>query len=181
MTVNHIPALYEKELNGINMMVETPRGTGNKFAWKDEYGVIELRRILRSDMKWPCDFGFVPQTSADDSDALDVALLIDEPCFPGCLVRARVLGVIGLVKNGERNDRIVACPISLPGSASKWDEIRDIEDLGARIPHEIGGFLRDYGAFEGNDISLTGLQNAAAAMQIVRESHARWKVEQNIK
>lgn len=180
MTFDHIPAIYNKdakEPNGINMIVETPRGTGNKFAWKEEYGIIELRRILRSDMKWPCDFGFVPQTLADDGDALDVALLIDEPCFPACLVRARVLGVIGLVKNGEQNDRILACPISLPGAASRWDEIRELGDLGARIPHEIAGFLRDYGAFEGNDISLTGLGNAQSAMQSVRESHERWKEE----
>lgn len=175
MDFNHIPALYTGDKNGINMIVETPRGTGHKFAWKEEYGVMELRRIMRSDMKWPCDFGFVPQTLADDGDALDVALLIDEPCFPGCLVRARVLGVIGLVKNGVQNDRILACPVSLPGSASKWDEIHDIGDLGKRVPHEIAGFLRDYGAFEGHKIELTGLKNAEVAMQSVRDAVENWQ------
>src|SRR4028119_1804631 len=105
---DHIPALFSKdprEPRAVNMIVETPRGQGNKFAYKEEFGVIELRRILRSDMKWPCDFGFIPQTLADDGDTIDVALLIDEPCFPGCLARVRVLGVIGLKKNGVQNDR----------------------------------------------------------------------------
>ncbi len=178
MNFNHIPALYTKDKNephAVNMIVETPRGTGNKFAFKAEYGVMELRRILRSDMKWPCDFGFVPQTLADDGDEIDLALLIDEPCFPGCLVRVRVLGVIGLAKNGVQNDRIVGCPISLPGAASRWDELREMSDLGQRVPHEIAGFLRDYGAFEGHDIQLTGLQNAENAMGLVHEAADNWK------
>ena len=178
LSFDHIPPFYTKdadEPNAINLIVETLRGSGNKFAFKEEYGVMELRRILRSDMKWPCDFGFVPQTLADDGDAIDVALLIDEPCFPGCLVRARVLGVIGLKKNGVQNDRLLACPISLPGAASRWDEVRTLDDLGARIPHEIAGFLRDHQTFEGNRIELTGLGDADYAMQLVRSAAESWK------
>lgn len=180
LSFDHIPPFYTKdsnEPNAINMIVETLRGSGNKFAFKEEYGVMELRRILRSDMKWPCDFGFVPQTLADDGDAIDVALLIDEPCFPGCLVRARVLGVIGLKKNGVQNDRLLACPISLPGAASRWDEVRTLDDLGARIPREIASFLRDYGAFEGNTIELTGIEGAEYAMQLVRDAAKNWKAK----
>ena len=107
---NHIPPFYtddENEPRGVNVIIETPKGSGHKYAWKETYGVIELRRILRGGMVWPCDFGFIPQTHADDGDAIDVALLIDEPCFPGCLVRARVLGSIGLIKNDDENDRLL--------------------------------------------------------------------------
>ena len=93
LNFDHIPPFHSdpKEPHGIHMIVETPRGTRNKFAYKEEFGVIELRRTLRGGMVWPCDFGFIPGTLAEDGDAIDVALLIDEPCFPGCLVRARVL------------------------------------------------------------------------------------------
>src|SRR5688572_11964730 len=82
---DHIPPFYTDdpaEPFGINLIVETPRGSRNKYAYKDKYGVLELRRILRGGMVWPCDFGFVPGTLAEDGDAVDVALLIDEPCVP---------------------------------------------------------------------------------------------------
>jgi inorganic pyrophosphatase len=174
---NHIPPLYD-DLNepfGINMIVETPRGTRNKFALKEEYGVMELRRILRGGMVWPCDFGFIPQTLGEDGDAIDVALLIDESCFPGCLVHARLLGSIGLRKNNDENDRFIACPISLPGSASTWDEVHTLEDIGRRQLKELEGFLRDYQTFEGNDIELTGIRGAEESMAEVHKAVAAWK------
>ncbi len=123
--------------------------------------------------------GFIPQTLADDGDALDVALLIEEPCFPGCLVRCRVLGSIGLIKNGQENDRLLACPVSLPGAASTWDEVRSLEDVSPRLIREIEAFLTDYQTFEGNEIELTGLHDEVRAMQLVREANARWKEKQS--
>lgn len=179
---DHIPPFYTddpNEPNAVHMIVETPRGSRNKYALKEKYGVIELRRILRGGMIWPCDFGFIPQTLADDGDALDVALLIDEPCFPGCLVYARVLGSIGLMKNGTENDRILACPISLPGAASTWDEVRDLDDVSPRLIEELQGFLKDYQTFEGNQIELTGVRDASAAMESVQRAATKWKEKNN--
>lgn len=175
---NHIPPFYtddENEPYGVNIIVETPKGSAHKYAWKETYGIIELRRILRGGMVWPCDFGFIPQTHAEDGDAIDVALLIDEPCFPGCLVRARVIGSIGLIKNGEENDRILCCPVSLPGAASVWDEVRDLSDVSSRQIREIEGFLKDHQIFEGNEIELTGIKNAARAWQSIQLANQRWK------
>jgi len=175
---DHIPPFYSKdktEPRGVNVIVETPRNSRHKYAYKPEYGVMELRRILRGGMVWPIDFGFVPQTLADDGDAIDIALLIDEPCFPGCLVRARVLGSIGLIKNGDENDRILACPISLSGAASTWDEVRELEDISPRLIQEIEGFLKDHQTFEGNEIELTGIKSADEAMKSVQQAAQRWK------
>src|SRR5437868_5402088 len=86
---------------GIHMVVETPRGSRHKYALNEELGLIEYSRTMKAGMVWPCDFGFIPQTIGGDGDALDVALLIDEGTFPGCLVQARLVGMIGFVKNGE--------------------------------------------------------------------------------
>jgi len=182
MNINfdHIPAFHTKDPNeprAVNVIVETPKGSRHKYAYKEEFGVIELRRILRGGMVWPCDFGFVPQTLADDGDAIDIALLIDEPCFPGCLVRARVLGSIGLIKNGEENDRVLACPVSLSGAASVWDEVRKLEDISARLIREIEAFLKDYQTFEGNKIELTGIKNADEAMESVRIAAEKWRTK----
>ncbi len=171
---NHIPAFYEQEPCGVNLIVETVRGSAHKYAWKEEFGALELRRILRGGMVWPCDFGFIPQTLAEDGDSIDVALLIDEGTFPGCMVRARILGAIGLRKNGEQNDRLLACPISLPGSASTWDEVRSLEDVSPRRIREIEAFLRDHQTFEGNRIELTGVVGQDAAMKLVHEAARSW-------
>lgn len=174
---NHIPPFYEAEPNGVNLIVETTRNSPHKYAWKEEFGVLELRRILRGGMVWPCDFGFVPQTLAEDGDSIDVALLIDEPTFAGCLVRARILGAIGLRKNGEQNDRLLACPISLPGSGSIWDEVRSLEDVSPRRIREIEAFLRDHQTFEGNEIELTGVVGQQPAMELVREAARVWSAK----
>lgn len=177
---DHIPPFCDNiEKDAVNVIIETPKGTRNKFAYKESYGVIELRRILRGGMTWPCDFGFIPQTHADDGDAIDVALLIDEPCFPGCLVRARILGSIGLIKNGDENDRLIAVPVSLEGAASTWDEMHSLDDVSPRLLREIEGFLKDYQTFEGNAIELTGFKNRDEALQSVRESAERWKTKGN--
>jgi inorganic pyrophosphatase len=178
LSFDHIPPFYtkdENEPNGINLIVETPRGGRHKFALDEEFGVMELRRTVPAGQIWPCDFGFIPQTIGGDGDAIDVALLIDEPCFPGCLVRARVLGVIGLRKNGEQNDRLLACPISLPGAGSIWDDVRTIHDVSPRVLRELEKFLEAYQIFEGNEIELTGISDENAAFQLVREAHATWK------
>jgi inorganic pyrophosphatase len=175
---DHIPSfcdLIEKE--AVNVIVETPKGTRNKFAYKGTYGVIELRRILRGGMSWPCDFGFIPQTLADDGDAIDVALLIDEPCFPGCLVRTRIVGSIGLIKNGDENDRLIGVPVSLEGAAATWDEIQTLDDVSPRLLRELEAFLKDYQTFEGNEIKLTGIKGREGALQSVRAAAARWQKE----
>ena len=183
MNFDHIPPFYEtaNDPRGVSTMRLMPRGGRNKFALKDEFGVMELRRIVPRGLIWPCDFGFVPQTLGEDGDALDVALMIDAPCFPGCLVRARVLGVIGLIKNGEQNDRLLACPISLSGSASEWDELKTLKDVSGRAIREIETFLRDYQTFEGNQIELTGIGDENAAMELVRAAHRNWKEKQDVK
>jgi inorganic pyrophosphatase len=182
LSFDHIPPFYtedENEPNGINLVVETPRGGRHKFALVEEYGVMELRRTVPAGFIWPCDFGFVPQTLGEDGDALDVAMLIEEPCFPGCLVRARVLGVIGMKKNGEQNDRILACPVSLPGAGSIWDDVRTIHDVSARVLRELETFLEAYQTFEGNEIEMTGISEEGDAMQVVRSAHVTWKEAQN--
>ena len=175
---DHIPPFCDEiEKHAVNVIVETPKGSRNKFAWKETYGVIELRRILRGGMTWPCDFGFIPQTLADDGDAIDVALLIDEPCFPGCLVRTRIVGSIGLIKNGDENDRLIGVPVSLEGAAATWDDIQTLENLSPRLIREIEGFLKDYQTFEGNQIELTGLKGRQDALKSVQAAAARWQRE----
>jgi len=157
----------------VQVIVETPRGSGHKYRYNEQYGVLELSRILRSGMVWPCEFGFIPQTLGGDGDPLDVALLIEEASFPGCLLRVRLLGVIGFVKNGEENNRLVGCPIA--EEAPGWKEVQTLEDISQRQLRELEAFLTDYNTFEGNQIELTGWRSREAALQTVHAATQRWQ------
>jgi inorganic pyrophosphatase len=94
------------------VVIETPKGSRNKFAFDPDERVFELEKVLPAGMAFPYDFGFVPLTEADDGDPTDVLVLMDEPAFSGCVLMCRPIGVIqgeqGDKKDKECNDRIVA-------------------------------------------------------------------------
>ena len=102
----------------LRVVIETPKGGRNKFAFDPKQHVFELKKVLPAGMTFPYDFGFVPSTEADDGVPVDVLVLMDEPAFPGCVLKCRVIGVIegeqGDKKDKERNDRIVAIEKALP-------------------------------------------------------------------
>jgi inorganic pyrophosphatase len=96
----------------VQVIIETPAGSRNKFAYDPDQGIFALKKVLPAGMVFPYDFGFLPQTIAPDGDPIDVLLLMDEPAFPGCAVKSRLIGVIeGQQLDGKkkiRNDRLVA-------------------------------------------------------------------------
>src|SRR3569623_1676893 len=102
---------FGEEKYEVNVIIETPKGSGNKFNYDPESGLYELGSPMPEGFTFPFEFGFIPSTLGDDGDPLDVLVLMGSPTFPGCLVRARLLGVIEATqteKNGkkERNDRL---------------------------------------------------------------------------
>src|ERR1700746_3996633 len=96
----------------LRVVIETPKGSRNKFAFNSDDHTFELKKVLPAGMAFPYDFGFVPCTKADDGDPIDVLVLMDEPAFPGCILKCRPIGVIqgeqGNKKKKIRNDRIIA-------------------------------------------------------------------------
>jgi inorganic pyrophosphatase len=95
--------------NKIQVIIETPKDSRNKYAFDSEQRIFILKKVLPAGMTFPYDFGFVPSTEAEDGDPTDVLVLMDEPAFPGCLLKCRIVGIIeGKKKKGERNDRIIA-------------------------------------------------------------------------
>ncbi len=162
----------------LNVVVETPKGARHKFALNEEHGVFEWSRTLPAGLMWPCDFGFVPQTLADDGDPLDVCLLIEQGTFPGCLVAARLVGVLGYIKNGQTNDRLLAVPVTKAGAGSHWSEIQDIGDLSERLLREIEDFLLGYNRFEGHDVRVTGRFGRDYANELVERAVAAFVQEE---
>src|SRR3954465_7884573 len=109
------PKAYSKDKSYVNVIIETPYKSRNKFDYDKETGLFRLRKVIPTGMEFPCDMGFIPGTKGEDGDPLDALLLMDELTYPGCLVECRLLGVITAEqsepgKPTKRNDRFMAVP-----------------------------------------------------------------------
>src|SRR6267154_3613927 len=114
----------------VRVVIETPKGSRNKYVFDQDEKAFTLKKVLPAGMAFPYDFGFVPSTLAEDGDPLDVLVLMDEPAFPGCLVKCRVIGVIEGEqrdkKDKTRNDRIIA----IEHANHSFADIKVLDDLG---------------------------------------------------
>ena len=95
----------------INVVVEIPQGSRNKYEYDKSLNVFRLDRALHSPIYYPGDYGFVPQTLAEDDDPLDVLILVIQPTFPGCLVVARPIGLLRMIDDGKLDDKVLAVAV----------------------------------------------------------------------
>ena len=98
----------------INVVVEIPQGSRNKYEYDKNLNIFRLDRALHSPVYYPGDYGFMPQTLAEDGDPLDVLILVEQPTFPGCLVVARPIGMLKMIDDGLPDDKILAVPVGEP-------------------------------------------------------------------
>ena len=156
----------DKEL--LRVVIETPKGSRNKFAFDPQQHIFELKKVLPAGMTFPYDFGFVPSTLAEDGDPVDVLVLMDEPAFPGCILSCRPIGVIegeqGDKKDKERNDRIVA----VEQDAHSWEDIKTINDLGKQFVRELEEFFVNYHRLTGKEYRVLGLKGPDQARKLVK-------------
>jgi inorganic pyrophosphatase len=124
----------------INMLVETPMGSINKYEFNTATGLIKLDRVLFEKLPYPIEYGAIPQTRDEDNDLLDVMCLITYPTFPGCLISVRPIGVMLFNDSGEKDDKILA----VPTDDIRYKHIRSIEDLTQHQKDEIQFFFERY-------------------------------------
>jgi inorganic pyrophosphatase len=160
----------------LNAIIETPKGRSNKFKFDEKTGLFKLGKVLPAGAVFPFDFGFVPSTLGEDGDALDVLVLMDEPAFPGCLVEARLVGVIEAEQTEqdgkkERNDRLIA----VAQNANAYKSVKQITDLSEDLINEIEHFFVSYNQIEGREFKLLRRRNASAARRLVKEGMKRKK------
>jgi inorganic pyrophosphatase len=152
----------------LRVIIETPKGSRNKFAFNEEERIFELKKVLPAGMGFPYDFGFVPSTRADDGDPVDVLVLMDEPAFAGCILSCRPIGVIegeqGTKKKKERNDRIVA----VEKDAHSFADIKTIGDLGKQFCRELEEFFVNYHRQSGQQYRVIGVRGPAQARKLVK-------------
>jgi inorganic pyrophosphatase len=156
----------------IEVFVEIPRGSRNKYEMDKERGVLVLDRVLYSSVHYPTDYGFVVDTLAEDGDALDALVVVDEPTFPGCHVMARPIGVLDMQDEKGPDQKILAVPIGDPRFAS----IHDLHDIDPHWLREIENFFQTYKALEDKWTDVVGWRDAAVAAGVIgraRELHTR--------
>jgi inorganic pyrophosphatase len=149
-------------------VVETPKGSRNKFAWSGEDGAFRLKKVLPAGAEFPFDFGFIPHTRSGDGDPLDVLILMDEPAFPGCRIDVRLVGVIEarqVERDGseEMNDRLIA----VAAASNDHRDVRSIDDLSSALLDEIEHFFVAYNEIEGRRFEPRARRGPKAARRIV--------------
>ncbi|MFN0073641.1 MAG: inorganic diphosphatase [Chloroflexota bacterium] len=152
----------------VPVIVEIPRGSRNKYELDKETGRIFLDRVLYSSVHYPTDYGFIPDTLADDGDPVDVLIVINEPTFPGCLVHARPIGVLDMRDEKGVDHKVLAVPVGDP----RFDEVRALSHLSAHWLLEIENFFRTYKTLEDKFTEVVGWENEAVAWQIIHEGYA---------
>ncbi len=160
----------------INVVVDVPKGCSNKYEYSEDGGYLELDRVNYSPMFYPCDYGFIPQTHSEDGDALDVLLLTTYPTIPGCVVKARPIGMLLMRDEEGIDNKIVAVPIEKVDP--RFKEIQDIDDLGEHCKKEIQVYFEDYKKLEPGKyeyVKVEGFKGKKEALEIIRDAVERYK------
>ena len=160
----------------LRVIIETPQGSRNKFDYDEETGLFKLGGVLPAGASFPFDFGFVPSTTGGDGDPLDVLVLMDEAAFAGCLVEARLVGVIEAEqteRDGEttRNDRLVA----VAAAARNHKAVRSLSQLSENLLDEIEHFFVSYNEMKGKNFKPLGRFGPKRAERLVEEGLRRFR------
>jgi inorganic pyrophosphatase len=153
----------------IQVIVETPKQSRNKYAFDQRERVFQLKKVLPAGMSFPYDFGFVPSTKAEDGDPVDVLVLMDEPAFPGCVLKCRVIGIIegeqGSGTDKNRNDRVVA----VEQQNHSYANIKKVSDLGKRFVRELEQFFVNYHELTGEKYRILDVRGPGEARRRIKD------------
>ena len=150
----------------IEVVVEIPRGSRNKYEFDKARGVVVLDRVLYSSVHYPTDYGFVAGTLAEDGDPLDALVVVNEPTFPGCHITARPIGVLDMRDEKGPDQKILAVPVGDPRFAS----LHDLGDIDQHWLREIENFFEMYKSLEDKWTAVIGWRGAAIAEEVIRQA-----------
>ncbi|MBH8559410.1 inorganic diphosphatase [Hymenobacter negativus] len=170
-SLHQLPAHVPHAHTRVHVVVETPKGGRNKFAFDPDLQVFKLKGVLPEGHSFPYDFGFVPSTLAEDGDPLDVLLLLAAPAFPGCVVEARLIGALEIEqeeKTGEtvRNDRLLA----VAADSREHKGIHSLADLSNEMLHEIEHFFISYNEAKGQTLRVLRRVGPEQAHALLRQA-----------
>lgn len=169
MDLSLIPA--QPEPGVINVLIEIPGGSKNKYEFDKDLNAFALDRVLFASVKYPYDYGFVPNTLADDGDPLDGMVMMDEPTFPGCVIAARPIGMLLMIDGGDRDEKILCVPAEDP----RYNEVNSLQDIAPHRLEEIAEFFRTYKNLEKKVTEIQGWKDVDAVKPLVEQCIKAYK------
>jgi inorganic pyrophosphatase len=154
----------------INVMVEIPKGSRNKYEWDEELGAIVLDRFLFSSVVYPLDYGFVLDTLGKDGDPLDAMVCVSEPTFPGCVIRAKPIALFKMRDDAGEDDKVICVPLKDPN----WNTFTQLDDMPQQLQDEISHFFAIYKTLEKKDVTVEGWRPLEDAWASIEDGRARW-------
>ena len=161
----------------VDVRIEIPRGSRNKYEYDDRRHCFVLDRVLYSSVHYPTDYGFVPRTLAPDGDHLDALVVVHEPTFPGCLIPARPIGLLDMIDEQGPDAKLLAVPVGDP----RFQEIHALDDLSPHWLREIENFFATYKYLEGVRTEMRGWLGVEAAMNYLRICQARFAGSEQVR
>lgn len=161
-----VPANVENNSNHINVILEITLNDTVKYEYDKNYGMVMVDRILKTPMPYPFNYGLIPQTWNEfDNDPLDVIILGKKPFHPGVLIPCRIVGMLNVDDNGERDDKVLAIPLG----DSTLDHIQDLEDIDKKELESMIYFMEHYKDLEKKKVTVTGTVDTQQTVQFVEE------------
>jgi len=168
--------LGSKAPDVVNVVIEIPKGSQNKYEFDEELGVFKLDRVLYPSYHYPLDYGFIPETRSEDGDHADALVIGGDPSFLGTVVKVRPIAMLNMIDSGDADAKILGVQADNP----RFDNIKDLKDIEAYNPHllkEIANFFETYKQLQGKKVELKGWVNAAAAKEEIKKSAEVYKKE----
>jgi inorganic pyrophosphatase len=156
---------------GVPVIIEIPKGSRNKYEFDHVTGRIKLDRMLFSAVQYPTDYGFIPDTLAEDGDPLDAMVLLGEPTFSGCLIETRIVGLLRMTDDKGPDEKLLTVPLYDP----QWNHIHRLSDVPEQWRREIHHFFAIYKELEGRPVTVEGWEpseNGVKALELCRARYA---------
>jgi inorganic pyrophosphatase len=150
-------------------VVEIPKGSRNKYEYDPKLGAIKLDRFLFSSMVYPTDYGFIPDTLAEDGDPLDAMVTVSEPTFPGCVIPVKPIALFKMRDDKGIDDKVLCVPLQDPA----WNIFDVLDDIPDQLRDEIGHFFSVYKDLEQKLVTVDGWYPREDAIAVIRESRQR--------
>lgn len=155
----------------VEAYIEIPRGSRNKYEFDFDRKVVMFDRMLYTSMKYPADYGFIPETLALDNDPLDVLVLFSEPTFPGCVAEVIPVGVLNMSDDKGDDEKILCVPKADP----IMSKIKNFSDVNDHTKDEIAHFFEVYKDLENKECDVREWGDEKDAQKLIDECRKRYE------
>ena len=149
----------------LNVLIEITAGSKNKYEFDKDLQAFALDRVLYSSVQYPYDYGFIPNTLADDGDPLDGMVIVDQPTFPGCVIASRPIGFLEMIDGGDRDEKLLCVPDKDP----RYAHVKSLKDIAPHRLDEIAEFFRSYKNLEKKVTEILGWQDVDRVLPLVEQ------------